>query len=344
MTTTYNTFPQSAHCRLLGVLALCALWAAPLQVQAQAAGGTEVVPGVNINAAAAAKIEKMSSDPFRWIILHANTVRTPVAEPVPAATATSKPRAAPARTTAPRTVSAKPAEALAIATPKPEPAPQANNPSIDVNEQGMSEGAVLHKVFDFGTAKLRDDGAIETASGAYVAARVNTYSAKSPNPVEASSSFDKARKLVRVDYSVPETVGSSGGAGVRINVEGDGVDLKQLVNGENVNGMLVIDIDASAATSLKIALLGPSEHPQGAYPYFRLPVEPGLRTYGLMLADFVQAPWSSTASDIATALTKVIGIEVEYSRGFAMGKADKGSFWVGNIRISNVQQVAAAKK
>jgi hypothetical protein len=338
--TTNRNYPGTKS-SMLSILTVCALCAAPLHVHAQAAGSTEVAPGVSINAAAAAKIEKMSSDPFRWIILHANTVRTPAA----ADTAVpGKPRAAPVRTAAPRTAPAKPSETLAIATPRPQSTAQVTNPTIDVNEQGVSEGAVLHRVIDFSTAKLRDDGAIETTSGANVAARVNTYSAKSPNPVEASSSFDKARNLVRVDYSVPETVGSSGGAGVRINVEGDGVDLKQLVNGENVNGMLVIDIDASAATSLKIALLGPSEHPQGAYPYFRLPVEPGLRTYGLMLADFVQAPWSSTASDIATALTKVIGVEVEYSRGFAMGKADKGSFWVGNIRISNVQQVAAAKK
>jgi hypothetical protein len=341
MTATY-TFSPHAKCGVLSMLAVCALWATPLQVQAQA-GGTEVAPGVSINAAAAAKIEKMSSDPFRWIILHANTVRTPAAADTSAATP-SKPRAAPVRTAAPRTTPAKPSETLAIATPIPQPTTQVKIPAVDVNEQGVSEGAVLHKVIDFSTAKLRDDGAIETASGAFVGARVNTYSAKSPNPVEASSSFDKVRKLVRVDYSVPETVGSSGGAGVRINVEGEGVELKQLVNGENVSGMLVIDIDASAATSLKIALLGPVENPQGAYPYFRLPVEPGLRTYGLMLADFVQAPWSSTAADIATALTKVLAVEVEYSRGYALGKADKGTFWVGNIRISNLQQVAAASK
>jgi hypothetical protein len=83
---------------------------------------------------------------------------------------------------------------------------------------------------------------------------------------------------------------------------------------------------------------GPKSNSDGAYPYFILPVEPGLRTYGLTLADFVLPPWSATASSISEALTNVIGVGVEYSRGDASGQGDKGTFWVGSVRFSDIKQ------
>lgn len=281
-------------------------------------------PGAFIKPEAAARIEKLANDPFRWIILHGTAPKT--TEPIKSS----------ANQRATRTSTRTPVNQSSETSTTNARSKQFASGAL------VSEGRVLRSVIDFASAKKMTDGSIEAIDGAFVEAKINTFSFNSPNPVSASLDFDTKRKLVRLDYGVPETVGLFGGAGIRINLVSEEVSLaKQLIQGDQVGGMLIAQIDVKFATRLKIFIIGHEDQLDGAYPYFILPVEPGLRTYGLLLEDAIQPEWSATAPDIAKVLQKVMGVGIEYSRGDALGQADHGSFWVGSIRFSQVKQVAA---
>jgi hypothetical protein len=317
--------------------------------------GAQVAPGVKIDAEATARIEKASTDPFRWIILHSKprATATPAAPPTPAPQIAVKPVPKPPRrntgNSKPEPETTRPADTVA-AVPNIQPttpAAQANTAAtatatMSSDDSGVVEGDLIHEVIDFDVLKSSLGNTVEGTNGATTGA-LNTFSFNSPSPVKAALGFDNKRKLMRVDYDVPETVGQYGGAGFKVNIAGDGKSMGQLVKGNTVNGMMIIEVDSSVKTRLKIFIVGPNENAKGSYPFFRLPVEPGLRTYGLMLADFITPSWDASAPDISQALEKVLGVGVEYSRGDAIGEGDKGTFWVGNIRFSNAKQVVAGK-
>jgi hypothetical protein len=315
--------------------------------------GAQVAPGVKIDAEATARIEKASTDPFRWIILHSKprAAATPAAPPAPAPQIAVKPAPKPPRrntgNSKPEPETARPADTVAVVpniqstTPTAQPNITATA-TINSDDSGVVEGDLIHEVIDFDVLKSSLGNTIEGTNGATTGA-LNTFSFNSPSPVKAALGFDNKRKLMRVDYDVPETVGQYGGAGFKVNIAGDGKSMGQLVKGDVVNGMLIIEVDSTVKTHLKIFVVGPNENTKGSYPFFRLPVEPGLRTYGLMLADFITPAWDASAPDIGQALGKVLGVGIEYSRGDAFGEGDKGTFWVGNIRFSNAKQVVAGK-
>jgi hypothetical protein len=305
-------------------------------------------PGIKLDSDATARIEKASSDPFRWIILHtkprANTPKPAQAAPAPAPQAAAKP--APKNTTRrnnqkPELEVGKPTE-TAQTQPATDTANTIASSAVGNESASVMEGDLIHEVIDFDTVKSATGSNIEDHNGATTSG-LNTFSFNSPSPVKAALNFDDKRKLMRVDYDVPETVGQYGGAGFRVAVAEGGKSMGALVKGEKVDGMLVIEVDSSVKTHLKIFIAGPTESANGAFPFFRLPVEPGLRTYGLMLADFITPPWDAAAPTISQTLSKVLGVGVEYSRGDAVGEGDKGTFWVGNIRFSNTKQVVAGK-
>lgn len=274
----------------------------------------------------------------------------PVAPPSPPrATSPSVARNVPARRPDPAPATVSP---LSPSASKPTPSdtssssvPTASNASasgsVSVASMASEEDSgppprrVMLQVLDPATAERLPDGSYEDTSGSFVPAQPHHYSAQLPDPVLASLRLDGTRRLFRVDYNVPAAVGQSGGAGSRALLNGSGIALWPPANNGNLeDALLEVEVDASAPMRLKVFIVGPQARSDGAYPYFVLPVTPGLRTYGLYLADFVQPAWSSTAPDIREALQNVQGVGVEYSRGDALGKEDRGTFWFGAIRFS----------
>jgi hypothetical protein len=353
---------------------LCAAHAANAQVQAP----NRMV----MDADTAARVEKLSTDPFRWIILHSkNAAPRPATaaesaaqpqEPIrPKATLEKKSAVNAAKIEAAKRpvlvgrqavavaesapVGAKPAT-IGVPAPVaayvppvapvtlPAAAPAAQPAATENAGASLQVGKVLADIMDFDGVSLAPNGAILASSGASVFGRPNTFSAKKPNPVLASLDLDKVKKMARLDYEVPESAGSFGGAGIRVGVAGDGIDLSQLVSASAVDGLLSIEVDVTVATTLKVILIGPTERPDGAYPSFRLPVEPGRRTYGLLLTDFATATWVSGAPDIAEVLKNLKGVGVEYTRSSGLSPTDTGVFWVGDIHINQAKQVVSAGK
>jgi hypothetical protein len=306
------------------------------------------------------KLEKMADSPFRWILLNSKikrnantTAETKPVESKPAVVAAPPPPQN-RKPTAPVTKTAKgkskdtklaavPLSTIESVIKNPPPAAVSENikliptPVAPKTKSGdANQENVIYEFADFENAEKFANGNLEAKNGSWIGADVNTFSQQRPNPVTASHILDKEKNLVRVNYDVPDTVGRYGGAGIIINSKGDGVNLEKMVDGKNVNGILVIEIDVTVATRLKISVQGPKSNTEGAYPYFILPVEPGSRTYGLVLADFRTPAWSANAPSIQEALGNVKAVAVEYSRGDAFGQGDKGSFWVGEIRFSDV--------
>jgi hypothetical protein len=274
------------------------------------------------------RLQRAVDAPFRWILLHSAAPRPRPTEPV---ADKPRPRAATPSKAAAVPVPLPPAMlADRVAPPSPPPAPLAET---------------VLDVIDMALARTQPSGVIEDPSGGYVQPLLRRYSTVSPNPVTASMQHEPERGLLRVDYTVPASVGAAGGTNVWLNLAGEGVDLRQLLPGgagverpdgqaQPGDGLLEIELDVSAPTRLKVFIVGPTESPGGAYPYFILPVEPGLRRYGLLLSDFLQPAWASNAPDITLALSSALAVGVEYSRGDAGGLADQGSFWVGGVRFS----------
>ncbi|NJS35415.1 MAG: hypothetical protein HC765_01645 [Brachymonas sp.] len=72
----------------------------------------------------------------------------------------------------------------------------------------------------------------------------------------------------------------------------DGKDLSSLIKGDRASGVIVLRLGAIVETRVKISIIGPKERSDATYPFFILPLKPGLHTYGLELADFKQPPWA----------------------------------------------------
>jgi hypothetical protein len=307
------------------------------------------------------KLEKTADSPFRWILLNSKIKRNTTApaelkpaesKPVVAVTApppqtTRKPPTPVSKTAKGKSketkVAAIPLSTIESVVKNPPPAAISEDTKlapVSVTPKAKSRDAnqenIIYEFADFEDAEKFANGNLESKNGAWIGSEVNTFSQQRPNPVTASQVLDKVKNLVRVNYDVPDTVGRYGGAGIIVNSKGEGVNLEKMVDGKNVNGVLVIEIDVTVATRLKISVQGPKSNTEGAYPYFILPVEPGIRTYGLVLEDFRTPAWSANAPSIQEALGNVKAVGVEYSRGDAFGQGDKGSFWVGEIRFSDV--------
>jgi hypothetical protein len=201
----------------------------------------------------------------------------------------------------------------------------------------------VQTVIDMDSAVVSPQGLIsDPQGGGYVSPMLNRYSERKPNPTKSSMTLDSQAGLLRVDYKVPADVGAHGGTDIFLQLPDDGADLSALlVPASNDaletdlpppgSGLLEIELDTTVFTRLKIALVGPQERPDGAYPYFILPVQPGRRIYGLWLADFRQAHWVKGAPDLNTALRRVLAVSVGYSRGEAQGVGDEGRFSVGQV-------------
>jgi hypothetical protein len=306
------------------------------------------------------KLEKLADSPFRWILLNSKIKRNSVApsevkpaEPKPVVVATPppptsrKPVAVVAKVAKSKLkdtkVSVVPLSTIESVIKNPPPAAVSEDTKLTPapvtpksKSRDNNQENVIYEFADFDDAEKFANGNLQAKNGSWIAADVNTFSQQRPNPVTANHILDKEKSLVRVNYDVPDTVGRYGGAGIIINSKGEGVNLEKMVDGKNVNGILVIEIDVTVATRLKISVQGPKSNSEGAYPYFILPVEPGVRTYGLVLEDFRTPAWSANAPSIQEALGNVKAVAVEYSRGDAFGQGDKGSFWVGEIRFSDV--------
>ncbi len=317
-----------------------------------------------MDAETAARMEKLSKDPFRWIILHSKTPTPKAKEAAEIAVQNAEPRVRPAVEIAkklPENIAkTEPAKRTAPALAQPvaktadmSPAVAKTSQSVTVapvtkaaadKDISLQVGKVVAEVMDFSDVKVKFNGTIEAASGASIFGRPITFSARNPNPVVASLSLDKDKKMARLEYDVPEAAGSFGGAGIKIDVAADGLDLSQLVGGEVVDGLLSMEVDTTVAMTLKVILMGPQQRSDAAYPSFRLPIEPGRRTYGLLLADFAAATWTLGAPGIAETLKNVIGVGVEYTRRSAFSPTDRGVFWVGDIQIHQAKQIAVAGK
>lgn len=352
----------------IGVALLATIHGVNAQDQLQAPKGftlEQATKGLNLDAEAAARVEKLSKDPFRWIILHSKTSRPKVSEVLePPVQSPDQPRAKasvdkkvtanlskvlpPARVTANVTqgTSGNKAANLVVASPVITPGLPPGSPLTGTEDKGvgLQVGKVLADIIDFSDVKVKFGGTIEAVSGASVYGRPVIFSARSPNPVVASLSLDREKKMARLEYDVPEGAGSFGGAGIKVDLATDGLDLSQLVRGDITDGLLSIEIDVNVASTLKIILMGPQNRPDAAYPSFRLPVEPGKRTYGLLLADFAAATWALGAPTIAETLKNIMGVGVEYTRSSALSPADRGVFWVGDIQINQAKQIAVAGK
>jgi hypothetical protein len=209
----------------------------------------------------------------------------------------------------------------------------ATPPSVPAAPEAPKED-ILFEVFDSDEAKVLVDRSISDAAGGFFMPAPFTYSETKPNPVKASFSFDEKTKLVRLNYDVPVSVGYFGGAGVTAFAPNDGKDLSSLIKNGQVTGLLVLRLGSQTETRVKVSVIGPQERADSSYPFFILPLKPGLHTYGLELADFKQPPWAATAPSIEQALSKVVAVSVEFARGNANGMPDKGEIEVGDIRFS----------
>jgi hypothetical protein len=315
------------------------------------AQGAQGGQGVQISPEAAARIEKLSKAPFRWISMQSDAPRPTGSDGAPRRAATPAPApAAPVRRPTEQARAPAPSANDKPVTPT-QAAPrekvtaqeEAARKTVEVVDASLSEGNVLFRIADFSTAEMTPNGLIKMEQGTSISEKIITFSENSPSPVAANHFFDTAKKMVRVDYKVPASVGGFGGAGIRTFTPGDGIDLSSAVVGSEVKAFLILDLDVSVATTLKIILVGPKNNATGAFPYFKLPVVPGRKTYGLFLDDFITPAWAKNAPDIDTAMTNVMGIGVEYSRSDALGQGDQGSFWVGNIRISEAVTKSAVR-
>jgi hypothetical protein len=312
------------------------------------------------------RAKRLAESPYRWIILadQIKSKRTANSSETPASTA-SNPAAAPAQrapSTRASTRTPEPVQSSANRTSQPVPAtPQASIGSAPANAnvgsttstlastttanaKAIAESStnsaekVIFELFDTSEAKVLSDGSISDSQGGFFLPMVFTYSETKPNPVTAKFSYEDANRLIRFSYDVPASVGYFGGAGVIAYAAADGKDLSALIKNDRATGVLVLRLGAVVETRLKISIIGPKERNDASYPFFILPLKPGLHTYGLELADFKQPPWVKDAPTIEEALQKVVGVSVEYARGNANGLVDKSEIRVGDIRFSSLNQ------
>jgi hypothetical protein len=290
------------------------------------------------------RLKRQADSPFRFIIMNSNINRTArysadtqpdaskkepaLAKPVSAAKVENR--------TSAKVPATKPVTPIAVAA---KPTTAAEAPAVQETMKTLSE------LFNISRAQVLSDGSLSDSAGGFVLPTVFTYSEKKPNPAKGKFNYEPQNKKVRVDYTVPESVGYFGGAGVTVFAPGNGLDMSELIEGEQTKGLLVIELGSNVNNRLKISIIGPKERDDTSYPFFILPVEKGVRTYGLELADFRQPPWASSAPDIQQALKNIVAVSVEYARGNANGMADEASFFVGSIRIDLPKDpLATAKK
>jgi hypothetical protein len=287
------------------------------------------------------RVKRQADSPFRFIIMNSKINRV--------AQATSEPPKEPTKKELAKSAPVKPEARTAAKAPEVKvpaaPVVTAKTPASAQSVPVQDEGKTVAEIFDIDNAKLMVDGSLGDSRGGFILPTVFTYSEKKPIPATAKFAYEPQIKKVRVDYKVPESVGYFGGAGVKVYAPGDGLDMSELVDGDKTSGLLVIELGSNVNNRLKIAVIGPKEQESIDYPFFILPVEKGVRTYGLELADFRQPPWSSTAPNIQQALKRMVGVSIEYARGNANGMADEASFFVGSVRIDVPKDsVAAVKK
>jgi hypothetical protein len=312
------------------------------------------------------RAKRLAESPYRWIILadQIKSKRAANSSEPPASTA-SNPAAAPAQrapSTRASTRTPEPVQSSANRTSQPvQAAPQASTGSAPANAnvssttstlasttttnaRAIAESStnsaekVIFELFDTAEAKVLSDGSISDSQGGFFLPMVFTYSETKPNPVKAKFSYEDTNRLIRFSYDVPASVGYFGGAGVVAYAAADGKDLSALIKNDRATGVLVLRLGALVETRLKISVIGPKERNDASYPFFILPLKPGLHTYGLELADFKQPPWVKDAPTIEEALQKVVGVSVEYARGNANGLVDKSEIRVGDIRFSSLNQ------
>jgi hypothetical protein len=315
------------------------------------------------------RAKRLAESPYRWIILadQIKSKRTGNSAETPA-------NKGPASPTAPaaRVPSAPSARASTRSAPPPQSSVNTTSPAIQVAPQVSTGSApvvanlntatntltsttvpetkanvdssvnssekVVFELFDTSEAKVLADGSIADSQGGFFLPTVFTYSETKPNPVKANFSYEDSNRLIRFSYDVPASVGYFGGAGVVAYAAADGKDLSGLIKNDRATGVVVLRLGAMVETRLKISIIGPKERNDSSYPFFILPLKPGLHTYGLELADFKQPPWVKDAPTIEEALRNVVGVSVEYARGNANGLVDKSEIRVGDIRFSSLNQ------
>jgi hypothetical protein len=317
--------------KILACLAACVCMAGPI-VHAQ----------VDADADAKQRAERLATSPYRWILL-AGKVKPKPAETDKAETEQDAPKAAAAdrrmRTPAPVKKGSSRNSVPAPGEPVPS-APVAVNPvakpvPVATQTPEPSSGEeIVFELFDAAGAKLLADKSVTDAGGGFFLPVAWTYSESVPNPVKASFFFDDKSRLINLSYDVPKSVGYFGGAGVTAYAPDDGKNLSVLVKDGRANGLLVVRLGTPVETRVKISVVGPSERSDSSYPFFILPLKPGIHTYGMELADFRPAPWAKAAPMMEETLAKVIAVSVEYAHGNANGLAPQGQIQVGDIRFS----------
>jgi hypothetical protein len=312
------------------------------------------------------RAKRLAESPYRWIILAdkikskraansseipANTGSSPPAAPTQRAPSARASNRAPESAQSSANRASQPVQAAAQAQTSSAPAsanlnnakttPASTTPA---NARAIAESStsstekVIFELFDTSEAKVLSDGSVSDSQGGFFLPTAFTYSEKKPNPVTAKFYYEDTNRLIRFSYDVPASVGYFGGAGVVAYAAADGKDLSVLIKNERASGVLVLRLGAMVETRLKISIIGPKERSDASYPFFILPLKPGLHTYGLELADFKQPPWVKDAPTIEDALQKVVGVSVEYARGNANGLVDKSEIRVGDIRFSSLNQ------